>query len=220
MRALRTPSHGTVIAYLALFVALSGTAFALQKGSVGTKALKKQAVKTGKVGDGAITDKKLAAGSVTSPKLGIGAVGSSQLASGAVPNSRLASGAVGTGKLANGAVTSPKLAPNSVTGEKVLAGSFRVGDIARDVQTVTYSPGVVAADDCSASSGINVPGKAANQTVLVLPGAFNSGWNSNFVLDGWSSAAAAASQVRVRVCNIGAGADPGALPLQVLLFNP
>jgi hypothetical protein len=50
-RKLRRPSHTTVVAYLALLVALGGSAYAassLAKNSVGSKQLKKNAVTTAK----------------------------------------------------------------------------------------------------------------------------------------------------------------------------
>src|SRR5262249_33613258 len=51
------PSHATVIAYLALFVALGGSAYAfhLGKNSVGTKQLRKNAVTGAKVKDNSLT---------------------------------------------------------------------------------------------------------------------------------------------------------------------
>lgn len=66
------PSHATVVAYLALFVALGGGAYAassLRKGSVGTKQLKNGAVTTSKLKDGAVTTSKLGNGTVTASKI-------------------------------------------------------------------------------------------------------------------------------------------------------
>lgn len=65
---MKLPSHNTVIAYLALFVALGGTAFAasqLPKNSVGTKQLKSNAVTTAKIKNGAVTGAKIADSTVT-----------------------------------------------------------------------------------------------------------------------------------------------------------
>lgn len=59
---LKRPSHGTVVAYLALFVALGGSAYAashLGKNSVGTKQLKKNAVTGAKVKDQSLTGKDI-----------------------------------------------------------------------------------------------------------------------------------------------------------------
>jgi hypothetical protein len=84
---LRRPSHGTVIAYVALFVALGGSAFAfnLGKNSVGTKQLRKNAVTAvkiksnavngGKVEDGSLTGVDLANGTIPGAKLDLGSLG-------------------------------------------------------------------------------------------------------------------------------------------------
>ena len=56
------PSHATVVAYLALFVALGGGAMAashLGKNSVGAKQLKKNAVTTAKIKNSAVTGTKI-----------------------------------------------------------------------------------------------------------------------------------------------------------------
>jgi hypothetical protein len=66
-------SYANVIATLALFVALSGAAYAVKavpKGSVTTKSIKKNAVTTKKIADAAVTLPKIADGAVTLPKLG------------------------------------------------------------------------------------------------------------------------------------------------------
>jgi hypothetical protein len=65
---VKLPSHNTVIAYLALFVALGGSAYAatqLPKNSVGTKQLKPNAVTTAKIKNGAVTGTKIASNTVT-----------------------------------------------------------------------------------------------------------------------------------------------------------
>lgn len=57
---MKRPSHATIVAYIALFVALGGTTFAatqLGKNSVGTRQLKKNAVTGQKVKDGSLTGK-------------------------------------------------------------------------------------------------------------------------------------------------------------------
>src|SRR5262249_35037840 len=64
---LRRPSHATVVAYLALFVALGGGAYAagqLDKNSVGSKQLKKNAVTSLKVKDGSLKPQDLANGAL------------------------------------------------------------------------------------------------------------------------------------------------------------
>ncbi len=72
-RNVPLPRASTVIACLALFLALGGAAYAgsklkLKPNSVGTKQLKDGAVTNGKLGDGAVTAGKLAGASVTKAK--------------------------------------------------------------------------------------------------------------------------------------------------------
>jgi hypothetical protein len=67
---LRRPGGATVIASVALFVALGGTgyaAFSLPKNSVGSKQLKNNAVTTGKLKNGAVTAGKINASGLTVP---------------------------------------------------------------------------------------------------------------------------------------------------------
>src|SRR3954451_18513690 len=55
---LRRPRHGTIAAYLALFVALGGTSYAaasLPRNSVGTAQIQNQAVTGAKVRNGSLT---------------------------------------------------------------------------------------------------------------------------------------------------------------------
>lgn len=74
---MKLPSHSLVIAYLALFVALGGSAYAvsqLPKNSVGTKQLKPNAVTAAKIKDGAVGTADLGNGVVTGAKIGANAV--------------------------------------------------------------------------------------------------------------------------------------------------
>lgn len=121
-----------VLSCMALFVALSGAAYAA--GKIGTGAvkatniakeavtnpkLKKQAVTSGKIKDGnvnaadlapgAVINSKLAKKAVTNAKLGNESVGTSKLAKKSVTEAQLAAESVGTGKIDNEAVTSAKI---------------------------------------------------------------------------------------------------------------
>ena len=89
---LGRPSHATVIAYLALFVALGGSAYAvgnLGKNTVGTKQLKKNAVTTAKIKNGAVTGAKIESNAITTAKIADGAVSGAKVnvgSLGTVPN--------------------------------------------------------------------------------------------------------------------------------------
>jgi hypothetical protein len=140
----RRLNHGTVVAYLALFVALGGVAIAagLPKNSVGPKQLKKKAVTTPKLKDGA----------VTAPKLG--------------------NGAVTTAKIADNAVTGAKVdeASLSQVPSAAVAGS---ASSAADAATLggTSSDGFLRTSDV-VFGNVN-PEVLAIQPILSVPAAFN-----------------------------------------------
>ncbi len=115
-------SVANVLSCLALFMALSGAAYAATLG--------KNAVKTKNIANGAVTGPKLKNASVVSAKLANGAVITARLANGAVINGKIANGAVTSGKLANGAISSGKLADNAVTAAKIGGGAVTEGKLA------------------------------------------------------------------------------------------
>lgn len=117
-------SFANVVSCLALFMALSGVAYAA-KTLVKTQNLVNGAVTTAKLRNGAVTTRKLRNGAVTAAKIAPATIGSGQLASGSVRSGQLGgqvvtepkikNGAVSENKLGSGAVSSGKLAPNLLT---------------------------------------------------------------------------------------------------------
>jgi hypothetical protein len=110
----------TVIALLALFVGLSGTAYAAA--TIGTSDIKNKAV----------TTPKLDTGAVTTAKLGPQAVKPAKIALGAVRTAKIFDAAVTTGKLADNSVTTAKIADNSVTTAKIADGNVLNQDLANN----------------------------------------------------------------------------------------
>jgi hypothetical protein len=126
---IRRPSPSMVIALIALFVALGGTAVAVKKNklpanSVGSKQLKPGAVGTPHVKADAITSKALAANAVDGAAIQPGAVGSDDLASGAVGEEALAPLSIGTGKLKNDAVTKEKVGEGEIDSSLIAGGAI------------------------------------------------------------------------------------------------
>jgi hypothetical protein len=110
---IRTPSHATVVAYLALVVALStGSAYAV--GHVGALDIKKNAVRSKHIKDGQVRTQDLGASSVTSDKV----------ADGTLTGLDLGANSVTGDKVANGTLTGQDLTDNSVTGADVLESSL------------------------------------------------------------------------------------------------
>ena len=122
-RKLRTHmSFANVTSLMALFVALSGVAWAasLPKNSVGSAQIKKDAVSRSEIKKNAVSNDELKNGSVNATEIGDGTVGGAELGLNAVTDS----------KIADGTVQLADLAPNSVDGSKVVDGSLGGGDVA------------------------------------------------------------------------------------------
>jgi hypothetical protein len=128
-------SVANVISCIALFIALSGAAYAatLGKNAVKTKNIAAGAVTSPKLKSGAVTNPKLRNGTITGAKVAAGAIGSGQLANGSVRSGQLGGGVVTEAKLKNGAVTTNKIGEGAVSNAKLLP-SF----LAQLVRNVTY----------------------------------------------------------------------------------
>jgi hypothetical protein len=121
-RIRQSPSPAMVVAFIALFAALSGGAYAAKK--IGSKNLRSNAVTTKKIKNGAVTGKKIKSRAVTNSRLG----------DGAVTAAKIRDGAVGTTKIGDGGVTAAKLTP-SERGEGFVAN--RPDPISLPAGTVT-----------------------------------------------------------------------------------
>jgi hypothetical protein len=173
------------VAYVALFVALSGSALALPgKNSVTSNDLKRGAVKGRAIAEGAVKKAKLRDAAVTAPKLGPAAVTAAALADNAVTGPKLAQdsvtrqkvvqGAINGGKLANGAVNSAKVDNGSLLGEDFAPGQLSDGFVSSNQPSALFTiqrPGRIFVTatfvaDCAATSctyevlvdGTQVPG--------------------------------------------------------------
>jgi hypothetical protein len=201
MKMIRRPSHGTIAAYLALFVALGGTAYALDRGS--------------------ITSREIARGAVKRSEIKAGEVGKAEIRKEAVAPSEIRPNAVRQSEIRSDAVGTDELAVDAVTGENVDNGTLALADIAREVATTTFDPPAMNPGDCVSENSLVVPNKQADDRVLVLPGSAEDGWNDQLTLDAYSATGTAANQISVTLCRpFGAGsADPGDQPLTVLLLG-
>jgi len=132
-------TFANAISCIALFVALSGAAYAatttLGKKSVKTQNLANGSVTTLKLKGGSVTTLKLKNGAVTGPKIGPGAVGAGAIAAGAVRSAALGGGVVTEGKLKNGAVTASKIANGAVGTLSLANNAVNTGKLAADSVT-------------------------------------------------------------------------------------
>lgn len=143
----RRPSPALVVALIALFLALTGgayAAFTVPKGSVGSAQLRNGAVTAAKLHRNAVTSATVRPGSLLGsdfkpgqlpagpqgpdgkqgPQGPQGPAGPASGAaggalSGSYPNPSIAAGAVGAAQLANGAVTGSKVGANTLTGANI-----------------------------------------------------------------------------------------------------
>lgn len=201
MKMIRMPSHGTIAAYLALFIALGGTAYALERGS--------------------ITSREIARGAVKRSEIKAGEVGKAEIRKEAVAPSEIRPNAVRASEIRTDVVGTEELAVDAVTSENVVDGSLALRDVARGVATVEFDPPVLNAGDCASDESIAVPNKGADDRVLVVPGSQEDGWHEDLTLDAYSARGGASNQIAVTVCRpFGAGSvDPGPQPLTVLLLG-
>jgi hypothetical protein len=99
----RRPSHGTVVAYLALFVALGGTAYAANEWT--GRNIVNGSIKQVDLGANSVNSTKVVNNSIKGADILESSLGTVPKASSVVP------GAIGTAALADGAVTPAKQAP-------------------------------------------------------------------------------------------------------------
>jgi hypothetical protein len=165
-------SYANVVATVAVFIALGGSAAAAVIVSSNSEiapntvygaslpAGKNDNIVGGSVGSSdlagsAVINSKLATGAVGSGKLADKAVIAGKLGDGAVAQSNVASGAVGTSKLADGSVTLPKLGGDVIdridshTGTASQFSGTQPVDTSSTVKTVV---GVEVFIDCSSDS--------------------------------------------------------------------
>jgi hypothetical protein len=109
----RRPSFATVVALLALFIALGGPAEAqklLGRGDVDSRVVKDRSLKTRDLSRRAVRElRRTPNGSITEAKIANRAITPGKLAPGAVAAGAIAEGAVGSAQIANGSITASDL---------------------------------------------------------------------------------------------------------------
>jgi hypothetical protein len=138
MRHLNRPRHATVVAYLALFLALGGSAYAvtsLPANSVGSSQIRDNAVLSRHIKDGAVKNQDLAANSVGSGKVINGSLLRPDFKAGELPPGAISipiTNVAGTGTLRT--INGIDIAYSCNGGTGPYAVSVEVG---------AYSPGIV-----------------------------------------------------------------------------
>ncbi|HXF31170.1 MAG TPA: hypothetical protein VN522_06585 [Solirubrobacterales bacterium] len=168
-------TYANVIASLALFVALGGSAVAagLAKNSVGPKQLKKGAVTAKAIRKQAVTSGKIAPKAVVAGKLGPNAVLPGNLGAGIIDTSKISASAVTAEKIKNNVVTTNKLNNNAVTSQKIAQNGVATSNLAeKAVTTAKLNDAAVTAAKLAPEVLNNVSPLKAGQT---LRGTFDLG---------------------------------------------
>ena len=173
---MRLPAHATVIAYLALFVAVAtGSAWAatqiksskqIKRGAVNGSDIKDESLSAKDLRRGSVEGAEIAEDAVGPAAIADGAVGSSELATGAVGPSEVAAEAIGTAAIAPGAVGANQIAPGAVGGREVGDRSLSGADIATD------SLGAAEIDESSLGLATSVTQTIQTSTGIDDGGAF------------------------------------------------
>lgn len=136
------PSPAIVISCLALFLALTGSAFAVgvSKNSVRSAQIVDSTVRTLDLRDNAVSSAKIADATVTATDLATDSVGSDEIAKDAVKSDEIADNAVTSTEVAPDSLTAGDLASNSVTSLEIADQTINSNDI---------GPNAVNADELS-----------------------------------------------------------------------
>lgn len=187
-------TFSNVIACLALFTALSASAYAAVKlgpGQVKAVNIANQAVTNSKLKREAVTSGKIKKGGVTRANMGAGAVTTEALDTGAVTGKKIGKKAVSPRTLANEAVTAEKLANESISAAKLSASFY--AQLVRNVTYVSASsvsdsePNKSATASCPSGKqaiggGVRLEGELAEVAVTgsypLSSGSLRTGWEA------------------------------------------
>ena len=131
------PSPALVISLIALFVSVSGVAWAaatigtsdIKNGAVTAEKLHSNAVTNPKITNGAVNAAKLQNNAVTNPKIALGAVSAQKIQNNAVTNPKIGLGAVSSAKIQNNAVSEAKIQDNAVNRAKIASGAVGTSEL-------------------------------------------------------------------------------------------
>lgn len=164
------PSPALVIACLALFMALTGSALAV--------GIAKNSVRSAQIVDGSVRSIDLRDNAVNAPKIAPDAVGSEEIAENAVESPEVAPDAltsqdlgaasVASSEVADQSLTANDLGPNSVGSSELQAASVRADELGPIVQ-VSNSTAIKGADNASV-------GVACPSGTTVISGGASSGF--------------------------------------------
>lgn len=210
-RKPRRPSAATVIALIALFVALDGPVHAakLIRGSqIKSSTITGRHIKNSTLTTSDIKNRTLKTSDISTSTVALlrqtpaNSVNGAAIIDRTVGNADLAANSVGQGKIINGSVTATELAPNAVTGASVADGSLTAADVTRFAGSFELDfPSI----DAHACVGLNPEGLAPQTQNFdlskdLIVGAQPAAWPDGLTFD-IHRAANFANRIRVNVCN-------------------
>ncbi|HVY77177.1 MAG TPA: hypothetical protein VG898_01580 [Solirubrobacterales bacterium] len=186
------PSPALVIACVALFAALTGSAIAagvgkntvrspqIVNGTIRTVDLRDNAVATGKIAPNAVAAGKIAPDAVDTTEIVENGVESSDVAPDSLTAGDLAPASVASSEVADQSLSADDLGPNSVGSSELQAGSVRANDLG---PIVAVSNSTTINTGANASVSVNCPagtvaisgGNTAGDYRVALTGAQRSG---------------------------------------------
>ncbi|MGH2986489.1 MAG: hypothetical protein ACRDLO_07375 [Solirubrobacterales bacterium] len=160
------PTYANVVATIALFVALGGTAIATHPGgqnTISTADIQNGEVKVADVGQGAVATDELANNQVKAADIGDGEVKTAELANGQVKTADIGGGEVRSSNVLNETLTGGDVATNSLKGADIDEATLDVGDAARayavvDHASCTGTPGTCTPEQSKGISGVTRDG--------------------------------------------------------------
>jgi trimeric autotransporter adhesin len=119
----RRPSHTTIVAYLALFFAMGGTAYAVNEwtganivdGSLTNADLASETIRSGKIKNGNVAAQDLAIDSVTATAIADNAIDGGEIVNNSLTASDLGDASVGTSEIINSTIVGADVANGSLT---------------------------------------------------------------------------------------------------------
>lgn len=225
------PSPATLIALLALFVALGGPAQAaklingkkIKRNTVTSKQIKartltasdisKKTLKSLRRKDASVTSAQIVDGSVTLAKLAFGSVTGNQVVDGSLSAVDLAADTITAAQLATGSVGNAELGADAVTNNKVATGAVSKGSIRNDAvgteevidRSLTGVDVARASGTLTATSLGAVPAGDCEAQDFPVNGAAGTAVSVSAPAGGFVATARAlnASSLRLQVCNPG-----------------
>ena len=165
------PSPATIISCLALFLALTGSAFAvgiaknsvrspqIVDGTVRTVDVRDNAVKAPKIAPDAVGAEEIAENAVESPEVAQDSLTAGDLGAASVTSSEIADGSATSADVANQSLTSDDLGPNSVGSSELQTGAVRASELGTIIQvsnSETIKPNANATAEVGCPAGTTV----------------------------------------------------------------